>query len=414
METELHYGKQEVCFSCSQERLLGVLTPNHVEIVSCGTAEVERGLNAPIGKPLLENCVKAGQKVCIVTSDITRPMPSKSVLPSVIKRLVQGGIREEDIFIVFALGSHRAHTEEEKIRLVGEDIYRKFRCLDSSERQVTYLGKTQKGTEVSVFTPVVEADFRICMGNIEYHYFAGYSGGSKAIMPGVSTREAIRQNHSMMVDGEAYAGNLNSPVRKDIDEVCEKLLPIDYIVNVVLDEHKQIIRCVAGDYISAHREGCKFLDQLYKIEIRQRADIVVVSAGGYPKDQNMYQAQKALDNAKHAVRDGGILIWLAECGEGFGSALFEEWMTQKTAEEMPVEIRKNFVLGGHKAAAIALVMQRCRIFFVSSFADKIVEKMGFTPFKDVKTAFEEATRVLGEDSTVYVMPYGGSTLPHEE
>ncbi len=408
---ELHYGKEKIDFSVPEERLLGVLKPNKVDVELRGEAEVERALDCPIGSEPIEKIVRAGQKICIVTSDVTRPMPSHIVLPPLLKRLEKAGVRKEDVTIVFALGSHRAHTEEEKSRLVGEEVYRAYSCIDSSQTEVTHLGKTSRGTNVDVFTPVAKADVRICLGNIEYHYFAGYSGGSKAIMPGVSTIEAIRQNHSMMVSPEAYAGNIDSPVRKDIDEVCEKLLPIHFIVNVVLDEKKEIIRCVAGDFIKAHRVGCEFLDQLYKIRLPERADIVVACSGGYPKDQNMYQAQKALDNAKHAVRTGGVIIWLAECTEGFGSAIFEKWMTTMTVDEMPVEIKRNFVLGGHKAAAIAQVRQRVDIFFVSAFPEDVVRKMSMEPFGSLDEAFKEATRRLGDKSTVYVMPHGGSTLP---
>ncbi len=407
---QLAYDKQLVNLEVEESRLLGELLPNKVEIGLTGVEEVNRALDNPIGLPRVETLVKAGDKVCIITSDITRPMPSKICLPPVVERLNKAGVADEDILIVFALGSHRKHTVEEMIYLVGEEIYNRIECVDSEPDKCVRVGVTSSGTVVDIFDRVVNSDFIICMGNIEYHYFAGYSGGAKAIMPGVSTKEAIRQNHKMMVDERAYAGNLNSPVRLDIEE-AGKLLGIDYILNVVLDEHKKIIYAIAGDSVEAHRVGCKFLDSLYAVEIKEQADIVIVSTGGYPKDQNMYQAQKALDNAKHAVKKGGIIIWLASCKEGLGSAIFEEWMTTKSPRQMIEDIKKDFKLGGHKAAAISLVLENSRIFLVSDLNDSLVKGIHLEPYSSLNNAFKSATTILGKNSKVYVMPYGGSTLP---
>lgn len=408
----LAYDKEKLIFDIPSKRLLGELLPNEVNVNFTGVSEVNRALDNPIGKDRIENLVVPGNKVCIITSDITRPMPSKVCLPPLLNRLNGAGIKDEDILIVFALGSHRPHTREEMIYLVGEEIFNRIECVDSNPEKCVRVGVTSRGTVVDIFDRVVSSDFIICMGNIEYHYFAGYSGGSKAIMPGVSTKEAIRQNHKMMVEDSAYAGNINSPVRKDIEEAGD-LLGIDYILNVVLNEKKEIIYACAGDTIKAHREGCKFLDGLYAVKINEKADIVVVSAGGYPKDQNMYQAQKALDNAKHAVKKGGIIIWLASCKEGLGSRVFEEWMTTKTPHQMILDIKKDFKLGGHKAAAISIVLEKARIFLVSDLPESLVRDIHLEPFGSLEDAFSVATDIMGEDSTIYVMPYGGSTLPKE-
>ena len=406
----LGFDKKQIELKVPKDRLLAELLPNEVEISLTGVDEVVRALDNPIGSDKVENLVKGGDRVCIITSDITRPMPSKICLPPLLERLNKAGVPDKDILIVFGLGSHRNHTKEEIIYLVGQEVYDRIECVDSNPDCCKRIGVTSSGTHVDIFDRVVDSDFIICMGNIEYHYFAGYSGGAKAIMPGVSTREAIRQNHKMMVDKEAYAGNLESPVRKDIEESA-KLLGIDFILNVVLDEHKNIIKAVAGDSVLAHREGCAFLDKLYSVKISEKADIVVVSAGGYPKDQNMYQAQKALDNAKHAVKDGGIIIWLASCKEGLGSKIFEEWMTQKKPKEMIEDIKKDFKLGGHKAAAISLVLEKSRIFLVSDLDQQLVKDIHLEPYGSLNDAIYDATKILGDNSSVYVMPYGGSTLP---
>lgn len=412
MEFSLGFGKQSVKFQIDQKNLMGVLEANKVSVDSMDGEEVERALKNPIGLPRLKDIVKEGEKIVIITSDITRPMPSKIVLPLLLEELYEAHIPNEDIKIVFALGSHRKHSEEEKRYLVGDEIYEKIECIDSDVEDCTHIGITSAGTPVDIFRPVVDADRRICLGNIEYHYFAGYSGGAKAIMPGVSTREAIQANHSMMVRKDAKAGTLDeNSLRRDIDEVA-KMLSIDFIVNVVLDEKKNIMKAVAGHHIEAHREGCKFLDQLYKIEMDHPADIVIVSPGGFPKDINVYQAQKALDNAQHAVRDGGIIILVASCKEGLGEHTFERWMTTaKSPDEMIVNIQKKFELGGHKAAAIAMVHQRARIFLISDLEDGFVRRIFLEPYGNIEEALSNAYSVLGEDAKVLIMPYGGSTLP---
>ncbi len=411
MKFEINFSKSIVSFEIPDKNYLGTILPNPVDVRPGGREEVARSLREPIGAPRLSEVVKPGETVVIITSDITRPVPSYDVLPPILDELEGAGIKLLDITVVFALGSHRSHTETEMIKLVGQEVFDKVRCIDADAEKCVHMGTTKAGTPVDVFDVVANADRRICVGNIEYHYFAGYSGGAKAIMPGVSTHAAIQANHSMMVRDEAATGRLNgNPVREDIDSITE-FISVDYIVNVVLDEKKRILRSVAGHYIKAHREGCKFLDTLYKVPIQQRADIVVVSAGGFPKDLNLYQAQKGLDNAKFAVRDGGVIILAASCAEGLGEQCFERWMLEYTPDEMVVNIKKHFELGGHKAAAISLVSKKVDIYLVSDLPDDFVKSIHLTPFAGVRDALDAAFEKLGKDAGVLVMPYAGSTLP---
>ena len=291
MKIKLNIGKEEAEVNIPDENLLAVLKPKSIKTGLTGADAVRDAIKNPIGKPRLKDIIKAGETVCIVTSDITRPMPTKLVLPVVLDELYESGINQKDITVVFALGNHRKHTEEEKRYLAGE-AYDSVRCIDSDQNKVITLGTTSFGTPVDVFDEVAKADRIICLGNIEYHYFAGYSGGAKAVMPGVSTARAIQANHSRMVEDTSVTGAIEgNRVRQDIEE-AGAMLKIDFIVNVVLDEKKQIVRAVAGDCILAHREGCAFLDQIYKVPVEEKADIVIVSPGGFPKDINLYQAQK--------------------------------------------------------------------------------------------------------------------------
>lgn len=412
MEFKLKYNVEEISFYVPEENYAATLMPNKVSVDSIDEEEVRKAMNNPIGSKRLKDIVSPGDKIVIVTSDISRPMPSYKVLPIVIEELKSAGVAEEDITIVLALGIHRKHSEEEKRRLVGEDVYRSNICImDSDKDKCIRIGTCKNGTPVDIFEPVLDADKRIAIGNIEFHYFAGYSGGNKALMPGVSSYDAIQANHMHMLNPNAIVGNLDTnPIRQDIEEITD-FIPIHFIINVVLNDRKQIIKAVAGDHVKAHREGCRFLDMVNKVSIREKADIVIVSPGGFPKDINLYQAQKGLDNSKHAVKDGGIIIWCASAEEGFGEANFEKWMIEKSPIEMIEELKRKFVLGAHKAAFIAMTLQKAQIYLVSELEPELVRKINMTPFKSVQEALDDAIQKLGINSKVIIMPEAGSTLP---
>ena len=412
MHFDLGFGKGTQPLDIPDGMIRDVLYPNEVETDLTGEAEVRRALQNPIGSGKLKDIVQKGEKIAIITSDITRPMPTYKVMPALLDELYEAGIRKEDITLVFALGSHRFMTEEEHKKLAGDRAYAEIRCVDGNRDDCVHIGTTSAGTPVDIVRDVAEADRRICLGNIEYHYFAGYSGGAKAIMPGVSTRDAIQCNHRMMVREDACAGKLEgNPLREDIEEAAA-MLGVDFILNVVLDAHKEIIHACAGDLKLAHREGCAYLDRLYAKQIDGRADIVVVSQGGAPKDLNLYQTQKALDNAKHAVKKGGVIVLVGSCREGLGEKVFEDWMNEAgKASDLTDRIRKDFQLGGHKAAAIAMVLENADIHLVSEMPDEMVKNCFLEPYSSLQEAFDKAVEKTGKKADVIVMPYGGSTLP---
>lgn len=414
MKIQLGFGQGLQTVQIPERNILKIIKQNAVEYMLSGEDEVRRALNSPIGSRRLKDIVTPEEKIAIITSDITRPMPTHMVMPALLDELYEAGVKPDDVTLVFALGSHRPHSEDEKKHLAGVRAYAEIKCVDSNPDDCVRLGITQAGTPVDITKVVAEADKRICLGNIEYHYFAGYSGGAKAIMPGVSTPAAIQANHSMMTDEKACAGNLDTnPIRRDIEEAAA-VCGVDFIVNVVLDERKQIIHAVAGDVTKAHRKGCKFLDKLYQVKIPEKADIVIVSQGGSPKDLNLYQTQKALDNAKHAVKDGGTIILVGSCKEGLGEKTFDEWIIEaEKPEDLICRIRREFKLGGHKAAAIAMVMEKASVSLVSEMKPEFVKSIFFEPYGDVQSAFDDALKKHGDDATVIVMPHGGSTLPKE-
>lgn len=318
------YGNTTQDVEIPEGNLLSVLKSNPINHERTGVDAVDFALQNPIGAKRLSEFDLSDKKIAIITSDISRPLPSWDIMPSLLDELYAAGATPENIVVVLALGSHREHTEEEKKHLVGDRCFNEVTVIDSDVNNCASLGKTKQGTPIDFDKRVVDADFRIALGNVEFHYFAGYSGGYKALMPGVSTPLAIQANHSMMTNPKAVAGNMDgNPVRDDINEAGSKL-GLDFIVNVVLDEHKNIVFGAAGDVFEAHKCAVEYLDKMYRCPIQQKADIVLVSQGGAPKDANLYQTQKALENAKYAVKDGGTIIVIGACNEGLGSAKFEQ------------------------------------------------------------------------------------------
>ncbi len=409
---KLPYGHDVLSAEVPSANLQAILVPKQSGEESNQVEVLREALAHPIGTLRLHDMVQPGQKVVIVTSDLTRPCPSERLLPSVLGELSAAGVPDDDVMVVLALGLHRPMTETEIEQVVGGDVCHCLRVINHDPNDTVRLGVTSAGTPVEIFRPVVEADFRICLGNLELHYFAGYSGGAKAILPGCASRSAINANHAMMVSPEAAAGRIaGNPLRADIEEGVA-LLGVDFILNVVVDGQHRIVGAVAGEVTTAHRRGCEMVAERGIVEIDDPADLVLVSAGGYPKDVNLYQAQKALDNAAYAVRDGGIIILVAECLEGLGNRIFEVWMTGASSPDDLLErIQQEFVLGGHKAAAVAAVLKRAQVYLVSVLPDELVRQCGMVPFDNLATALDTALDEIGSDASVLVLPQGGSILP---
>jgi nickel-dependent lactate racemase len=321
------YGKDYMSLSMPKENLLGVFLPNVMEPSAEPEDIIREALSKPIETLPLKEIVKGRSKAVILVSDITRPVPTRLLLPLLLDELRSAGLGPSSVRIVVATGLHRGHTEEEKRSLVGGNIFECMVVEDHSPDNCVNCGMTESGVPIEINRTVAEADLVICTGNIDPHYFVGYTGGAKAVMPGVSSKRAITATHSMMMLPGAEVGKVEgNPVRAAIEEVGGRV-GIDFILNVVLNEKKKIAGAVAGHHVHAHRVGCSIADYVFKVRVPEAADIVVAGAGGFPKDINLYQAQKALDNAKLLVRKGGTIILVAECAEGFGDKAFESWIT---------------------------------------------------------------------------------------
>lgn len=414
MMQEFHYDKKILALEIESSQVLQIIKPNEVKPLRDPLEAIFYGLSNPTGTKPLNLLARGKKKVAIVISDHTRPVKTDFLLPPLLSVLKEAGIKNEQITIIVALGIHRPLLENELEALVGSQIYNNYSVINHQPDQTVNVGFTSAGTPLDINRKFIEADLRICTGNIDLHFFAGYAGGAKAMMPGLSSRRAISHNHKMQLHPQAFSGNLETnPVRQDIDE-AGSLVGIDFILNLVQNEEKEIVAVCAGHYIQAHRLGCQAVDRLCKVKIKEKGDIVIASAGGYPKDVNLYQAQKALDNAAGAVKPGGTIILLAACKEGYGEQTFENWLLRAEGKPQVVldRLKKEFVLGGHKAAAIARVAKQARIIAVSEMEPFKIS----LAFMEPAISLEEACKLAQPkpEKTFILMPYAGYTLPYEE
>ncbi|MEM2911738.1 MAG: nickel-dependent lactate racemase [Candidatus Bathyarchaeia archaeon] len=412
----LPYGKTEVCLRVPARNFLGSIEPKEKIGVPDAKAEVERALKEPIGSRPLSEIIKPEHKVAIVVDDATRPAPSHLMIPPLLNELSSAGVKDENVHVIFGCGTHRAVTEEEAVRLLGENVLKRVKVIshDCRAPDLVYVGTTSKHrTKVYVNKVFAEADVKILTGDVSFHYYAGYGGGRKSVLPAVSSEETIKANHAMILHPNAKTGVLDgNPIHEDMVEAA-KMAKVDFILNVVTNSKGEVVRAFAGDLEQAFYEGVKVVDELYRIPVDRRADIVVVSPGGYPADINLFQAYKGVDSALEVVKRGGVIILAAECSEGYGSQAFYYWMVKfKDLKTVEREIKRNFVLGGHKAYYLLKALQKVQIILVSAMPDYYaVNVFKLKTARTMNEALNEAFKIVGENAKVWTMPYGNFTLP---
>jgi len=412
----LPYGKTEICVRVPTRNFLGSIEPKEKAGVPDAIAEVERALKEPIGSKRLSEIVKPESKVVVVVDDATRPAPSQIMITPILNELSAGGVKDENVTVIFACGIHRAVKSEEAAALLGQETVNRVKTLnhDCKAQDLVHVGNTQKhGTKVYVNRVFAEADVRVLTGDVGLHYFAGYGGGRKSVLPGVSGEETMKQNHAMLLDANARTGVLGgNPVHEDMTEAA-RMTKVDFILNVVTNSKGELVKAFAGDLEQAFMEGVKLVDEMYRVTVDRRADIVVVGAGGNPADVNLFQAYKGVDNALEVVKRGGVIILVAECPEGHGNQVFYEWMVKygdlKAVER---EIRRSFALGGHKAYYLLKALQNHQIILVSSMPDYYATSIfRLKTARAMNDALNEALNITGKSAKVWVIPYGNSTLP---
>jgi nickel-dependent lactate racemase len=412
----LPYGKTDVCVRIPARNFLGSITPKQLPAAPDAKAEIERALNAPIGSKKLSEIAKPESKVAIVVDDATRHAPSDVMLLPVLAELNSAGVNDENVTVIFGCGTHRAVTQDEAKRLLGEEACKRVKAVshDCRAQDLVDIGKTKSyGNKIHLNRTFAEADVKILLGDVGFHYYAGYGGGRKSVLPAVAGEETIKHNHAMLLNTNARTGILDeNPVHEDMTQAA-RLAKVDFIVNTISNSKCEIVKAFAGDVEQAFLEAVKTVDEMYRVSVERRADIVVVSPGGYPADMNLYQAYKALDNALPIVKRGGVVVLVAECAEGHGNQVFCDWMARlgdlKAVER---EVKRNFVLGGHKAYYLLKALQNHTIILVSSLLDYYSTNIfKVKTARAVNDALTEALKITGSSSKVWAMPYGNYMLP---
>jgi lactate racemase len=411
---DLNYGHDKISIKLPSGVQADVLQTVKAASLADPLKALLEALRQPVASAPLKDIVSPGESVCILVNDSTRLARSEIFLPVLIDELCRGGVSEKDIFIVFANGSHRQMDENEMRALIGENTASRvaFRNHDSrDEDNLVYKGETSFGTPVYINKMVAEADRRILTGSVVHHFFAGFGGGRKALVPGVAGWETIRKNHSLLLDDRARTGALEgNPVHEDLLEAAQ-LVGADFLLNTVLNEDKNIIGIFAGNMVEAHQAACEMVDRVNGVAIDRLYDVVIASAGGHPKDINLYQAHKALDNALEALKPGGRMVLLAQCAEGVGSAIFEEWAGSfNSCREMEEALRHEFVLGGHKAYTVAKLLLKGTVYLVSGLDRQFAAGVGFIPVSSVDEALEKIYND-GEKPSTCIIAQGSLVLP---
>jgi nickel-dependent lactate racemase len=412
----LPYGKTDVCVRIPARNLLGIIEPKECQGVPYPIAEIIRALKEPIGSKRLLEIANPESKVAIVVDDATRKAPSEAMLLPVLAELNGAGVKDENVTVIFGCGTHRAVKPEEEKELLGEEALKRVKTISHccTEQDMVNVGTTKThGNKVYLNRIFAEADVKVLLGDVGFHYYAGYGGGRKSILPAVCGEETIKNNHAMLLSTNARTGNLqDNPVHIDMMEAA-RLAKVDFIVNVVENKNGDVVKAFAGDLEAAFLEAVNLVNELYRVNIDRRADIVVVSAGGHPADINLYQAYKGLDNALDAIKRGGVIILVAECPEGIGDQVFYDWMTRLgDLKNVEREIKRNFVMGGHKAYYLLKALQNHQIILVSSLPDFYATSIfKLKTARAVNDALNEAMKTTGSASRVWAMPHGSYTLP---
>lgn len=414
---DLKYGQQKLTYNIPEHNIEKIVRPREKEGLDAPQQEVASSLKNPDQGPplnvLLEE--KCPEDILIIVNDVSRPTPYDIMLPPLLEFLAHRGYHREDITFLVATGTHKPHTESQNREVLGPKITEEYRVIShraDRKDELIKTGTTSSGNRITLNKLVINTDFVITTGVILPHYFAGFSGGRKSIMPGVAGRKCIEKNHSRMVELiEGLPPLEENPIHREMMEAVE-IIELDFIINVVTNSRREIVQVVCGDYHKAWLKGVQTSEEMYYVKLPEKVDAAVVSAGGYPRDINLYQAQKALDHADQVVKEQGTIILAAECEDGLGEETFARWMEEASHPEKNIErIGEKFVLGGHKAFAVSKVVHNKELILISSLSPGQTEDLFARKETNLQQAVDYLREKHGPDYRAVLMPEGSLTVP---
>lgn len=415
-QIELAYGRRSFSFGFD-EQCLQVLSNQSSTETPLSDAEIGAALDAPCESPPIEEIVKLGDSVLIVVSDATRLTASAQVLNLLVRRLVQNAISAANIAVIFATGIHRPVTLQEREELLTPFLSQRLRTINHDAYDPANLisvGTTSRGIPVELNRALREFSCVIITGGINFHYFAGFTGGRKSICPGLASAQTIEATHMLALDFEQggrrrgvgsgiLTGNL---VSEQCDEIAAMVNPA-FSISTLVDKNGRPVKVYAGHWKAAHRAGCDDYLSRNSVTIPGKRRLVVASCGGWPYDINLIQAHKALDMAAQACETGGTIILFAECAEGLGRTDFLKWFANKSSRELEARLREEYEVNGQTAWALWNKSERFRVHLVSALPAEYVKRMGMIP----TASLEEALAKLNPSESGYILPRGAALLP---
>jgi len=411
MILKIPYGKDdELEVKLDDRRVAGTVTPNQVPIGDeAGT--IRRALENPVGAKRFSEFVADAKDLLVIVNDATRPTPTEKVL-----QILEKDLEGLDVRFIVATGIHRAPSEEEYRQIFGEHLERyrdRIHAHDARKSEdMVFLGTSKNGTEMRVNKLGVDAHKILIISSVEPHYFAGYTGGRKSFLPGIAAFETIEQNHKLALKPEAQALRLEgNPVHEDMIDALKTVKKEIFAINTVLDKDHGIFAAVAGDVHGSLQEAAKKANEVFAARIPEKAE-VVVSVVKFPGDIDLYQAQKGIDNAKHALKDGGILILVAKCRMGIGEKSFFELLSSADSPDGALKkIEEGYVLGYHKAAKMAEVGQWAQTWAVTDLEPGLLEKIFIRSCDSLQKAIDDALLEKGDAARVLFLLDGGLIVP---
>jgi len=423
MEVKVVYGKGHLSVEIPDKNLSGIYRKKKMPRVVDATLAVKASLSAPIGSPPLNEIAKGKKSACIVVNDITRPVPNSLLLPHIINELLDAGVPKENIVILNATGTHRPNLGDEIAELIGAQTAGEYSfinhdCHDSAAHRK--IGVTAAGTEVFIDKRYLDADVKVLTGLIEPHFMAGYSGGRKAICPGIAAIETVRSIHSPYFMEMPNATNCvveDNPLHRELTEIA-KMAGVDFIVNVVIDEERAVCGVFSGHFDDAHREGVRFAMQYDMVEASEAADIVITSSAGYPLDKTYYQTVKGVVGALNVVKKGGTIICASECSEGMGNDTLVDCL-RKYGEMGDIKAfidyiskPENFKPDQWQVEKLLEALRKADVVIVTGGLSKEQQALAQVPVRPtLQAALEEALALHGKDARIAVIPEGPYVIP---
>ena len=413
MESTFRYGQGHLTARLDAGECLGVLTPQSPEPSGTDLEIVARALADPFGSPPLRELARGRRSAAILIPGKARRAGTDVYVRALIEELNAGGIGDEGIAVFLADGTHVQHLESDVADLLGEDVRRRVRCLGHDCRDaslLTEVGRTSRGNRVLINRQVLEADVRVLTGRIVPHYFAGYSGGRKALIPGVAGFETIKGNHRLTLADRAgiHAGAqpcrlAHNPVHEDMLEAARMVAP-EFSLNTLLDTEHRIVGAAAGAMEAAHEAGCALAERWLRVEVDQPADAAITCAGGLPYDMNFMQSLKAPFNVRSVVRPGGAMLWIGEAAGGMHEG-FTRWAAIDSDEKLDRAVRTGYQLTGHNSIMLRALVRQCRVAMVSALPSADVAALGIEPCADLEQGLAWLERQFDGPFGYYVIPH---------